>query len=181
MEIIKDLQPPLINPEISLNIREFLQLTLSGAPNGICIFRGFERLTNSTLSSPVTMIKHLDPYTTETISSDIPIKDIPRKELEKNIEIIYKSFSGLSLPNTIRDEPIETEGKRIYLRSVDYAKLNMNPDGLSPMSFSLAKRCTATTPLPNDLLFIFISNKTLDRISGKTSIQNKQQNFKKKF
>ena len=169
-EIIKkkDLQPPLINPEISLNIREFLQLTLSGCPSGICIFRRFERLmTSSTLKNDVQpiIVKHLDPYTKETLQFDEYLKEISQKELEKNIEVVHKSYSGLSLPNMVREEPLETEGKRIYLRSA--AKLNMIPDGLHPMSFALAKRCNAVTPLPNDLLFIFISNKTLDRISGK--------------
>jgi hypothetical protein len=156
---MQNISPPLISDETAKGVRQFLKKILN-CESGSCIFRRFGKLIKH--SEDVKIFKHLDPQTVEILPS---LENISKKEMEKNIEIVYSSFSGITLPIAVRQEPVELENKYIYIQSSNYAQIDfgcISPD----TAFCFTDRDSlgkAVTPLHNDLLFIYISDTTLNK------------------
>ena len=150
--------PLFVSEKHANKVRTFLQENFKGSTDGgVCFFRRFERIVQHSDSSVI--IKHIDEDTTEILNS---LDGVLNDEINKNIEIVYKYFSLYATSRKVRQEPAAIKGKKIFCHSKNYAQIDMFDDYTFSFN-SKGKWSIPCTPNHNDLLFIFISNESLQK------------------
>lgn len=150
--------PPALSlsDETRFKIRTFLRKKFSGDGEGCCFFRRFDVLLYSP-SKLIEITNHFGPGVSQTISS---LDDIPEKIIKKNLEFKYSNFAGFTSSRAIREEPIEFSDKEIYINSNNYCQVDLTLDFTFKFN-KVSQLCNPVTPQTGDLIFIFISNKTV--------------------
>lgn len=148
--------PPLLLSSTAKNlIRDYLKGKLLGDGDGCYIFRRFDRLIKASPVSSIT--RHFGPDVYETLES---VEGVDSEIIKKSVEIKHKWFSGFAYGRQLRDEHANLVNKEIYLHSSNYSQLDTSLH--YTFKFSDARQLTShITPRRDDLIFIFISNKTL--------------------
>jgi hypothetical protein len=159
-------KPLLIDEDIRLKILGFLRDKFSGGKDGKCFFRRIETVIPK--SEPVQIVKFSSPDTFEHLKS---IKNLTFQEIDRYVEITYRSFICITNPRPVRYEqdPDELEDKEVFLHSNNYNQLDMSydytfdfPNGRENNS-AKDKLGFPVTPCVGDLAFIYISNSELSK------------------
>src|SRR5579862_2483818 len=167
-----DLPQLFINENSRLTMLNFLRLKFSGG-EGKCLFRRWKQLTCK--NGPISVIEHVSPE----ISKYIPnLNDLDFKRANRYAEIKYKYFYGICNPNKIREEPSIIENKPIFLHSNNYDQFDFTIN-CDVEFYNNKDLCRPITPMPGDLIFIFLSNKTIENYSN--TPQNRYINADKWF
>lgn len=138
-------------------------MKLSGEEDGCYFFRRFDKLIRN--SPPISITRHFGPDVYETLES---VADLDEDTIKKNVEIKHKWFSGFTNARQIRDEHIILQGKEIYIHSSNYRQIDMSLN--YTFKFSEARQLSSHfTPRNEDLIFIYVSNKTLSSLPSAES------------
>lgn len=153
-----NLQPLKIHSHIQSEIRENLRNSLSGGNTGAIFFRRLKKLVPS--GKPINITKHITPDVCENLTT---LEGISQQEMNKSIEVNYKSFSGFTFSSSVRDdEPLSFDGKEIYVNSKNYAQI----DFTNNFTFKFNKTGDLqkpVTPIVGDLLMMYVSNETINK------------------
>jgi hypothetical protein len=155
--------PPLIIPiNVQKEIMNFLKFNLSGGNDGKCFFRRFSRLMSTT--EPYKITENIDPDTSIILNN---LNDITPTQMDRYVEINYKSFFGCTSGRYVRDdEPECVKNTEIFLHSNSYSQVDLTLN--YTFDFSNDKRlCSAITPFQDDLILIFMTNEKLEYIKSK--------------
>jgi len=158
--IMSNIIPALkIQSDSCKEIREFLKNKLSGGEDGKVAFR---RVSRVLAKDPVSIKKIISPN--EKPESLRSLKGVSKAEMERHIQADYRSFFGFTYGRAIRDEPEEIVDKELFFHSENYSQVDATID--FTFGFSKDRRlCTPIAPVVGDLIFVFLSNKTLSSIS----------------
>lgn len=158
--------PPQISEKTRETIRAFLTFNLCGSGVGQTFFRRVDKVTGKDLQ-----------YIAKVQTPDLPVeylddlKGVSKQDIAKHIQVVYKSFHGVTRTQMIRDEPVGVIDTPIFFSSRNYQQLDLSVD--MTFNFSTHKKLTKpVTPVPGDLIFIFLSNETLDKITEKSEFSN---------
>ena len=153
-----------LDPDSRDSIRSFLQHTLSGAmQGGQTLFRRVDKVVGRDLQSVVRITTPDDPV--EYLPS---LEGLSLVDINKNIQVNYKDFYGFTRTQMVRSEPDHVVGIPLFFHSKNYRQIDTTLD--YTFDFSNDRRlCKAPTPMVGDLLFIWLSNKTLDTLAEGTS------------
>jgi hypothetical protein len=124
---------------------------------------------------PINIIRHITPGVCENLST---LEGITQQEMNKSIEVNYKSFSGFTFPSSVRDdEPLSFDGKEIYVNSKNYAQIDFTDN----FTFKFSKAGDLkkpVTPITGDLLMIYVSNDVIDKHKRNQYNQRVTNNFR---
>jgi hypothetical protein len=159
--------PPLrISEEARLIIRDFLRQKFRGDGDGCYFFRRFNKLNNSS-AHPISITRNFGPDVYETLNN---LEGLDEDTIKKSIDIKYNWFSGFTDSRQIRDEHEALLNKDIYIHSNDYAQIDMSLNYTFKLS-NVKQLNSHITPQQDDLLFLYVSNSSLQSILRNTTSQ----------
>lgn len=165
---LSDLPLLFVNEKTRSAILDFLRLKFSGGENGKCLFRRWKQLTCK--NRPINVIEHVSPEISKFV---LNIDDLDYDKVNRYVEIKYKYFFGITHPNTVREEPNLVKNTPIFLHSNNYSQFDFTIN--CSVEFSDDNYlCTPVTPMPGDLVFIFISNETMKNYSSIDNVKSLQ-------
>lgn len=154
-----------ISEDARLKLLSFFRKQFSGGDSGKCFFRRVSDV--SWLNKPFSITKNIDPDTS------IPVKnfaEVSKSDRDRYVEVNVP-FAAFTLTQKIRDEPKEVNQLKIRLPHTNYSQLDLTLDYTFDFSNN-QKLCRPTTPLTKDLVFIYMSNNTLQNVKqGNTQCQ----------
>lgn len=155
---------PKISKEYQDTIRAFLQFNFTGSNCGQTFFRRIDKVVGHTF---VSATKIDTPYLPTTKLSMRDVEQLSRKEIDKSVQVKFKTFHGFTKTHSVRNEPECVNNLPIFFHSKNFSQMDLTHD--MTFNFTNDKRLTSTvTPMEGDLVFIFLSNETInDIISGK--------------
>lgn len=150
-------EPLKMSENARLEFLAFFQKAFSGGNDGKCFFRRVSEV--SWLDKPYSVTKNIDPSTSLHVDSFTGISNSDR---DRYMEVKVP-FNAFTVPNSVRDEPIEVNKLKIRLPHTHYSQLDLTLN--YTFEFSDDKRlCSPTTPIPKDLVFIYMSNQNLQNL-----------------
>lgn len=150
---------PIISIDTQTEISNFLRNKLSGGEQGRIFFRRFSKLNNK--NAPTCVLKHIQPYGGAEEQPVDELSLISDADRQRFISVHYDYFFGFTEQRSIREEPEAVKGKPIYLHSENYSELD-----IENCEFNFVSK-PSVTPLKNDLILIYMTNKTLQDARGK--------------
>lgn len=151
------------------SIRKYIQTKFSGNGKGVYFFRRFNCCISA---SQTTIINHIGPNASALLHD---LSNITEKQIKKNIEIRSTNFFGIVNQKEIRKESTDTSGIKFSVHSKTYKHLDLtsNSDDCFEFTKSLQEdnKCFSE-PQKGDLLYLFISNDTINVINSKKSNKN---------
>lgn len=156
-----NLPSPLTIPKnVQTIIHEKLREKLIGTTmNGYCFFRRFNYFLSTDGKQIIT--KNID-YNTSIICNSFD--GISPEDMDRYMEIKYRSFSGITYSDCVRPENSdELTNRKITIHSKNYSQVDFTLN--YTFEFSNDKRlCSPITPVRGDLLFIFVSTENLNKV-----------------
>lgn len=122
------------------------------SPDGIFVFRRINEVKCGIIPK---LICKFEPRG-ETVITDT--KDLSPEEIKQYVSKYHNNFSCISYARQLRDENYKIVGKNVFMRKANYKDLDI----LGTKLFS-PKKSDIPTPLKDDLVFMFISHKSLNK------------------
>jgi hypothetical protein len=147
---------PVISIDTQTEISNYLRDKLSGGEGGRVLFRRFAGLNNK--NSPTHVAKFTDHNKCDYLSG---LDGVSMEDRQRYISVEYKYFFGFTESRGLREEPEVLKDKPIFLHSENYGEMKIQ---FGDFNF---ESCSPVTPVKNDLIFLFMSNKSLKEAKGK--------------
>jgi hypothetical protein len=148
------------------NVRAFLQFILNGSKVGQTFFRRVEKVIGHDF---ISASKIQTPHLPVVKISQHEFEKLPKSVVDKNVQVKFRTFHGFTKFNSVRDEPDCVRGRPIFFHSKNFRQFDLTHD--MSFNFSSDKRLNNhSTPMEGDLLFVFLSNQTIDSLEKGISV-----------